>query len=224
MTRHGRACPGHLRLQHRAKSKTWMAVTSTAMTMWKGYSQRNLVLDRAMARILTPRWGWALTGSGHFFKECLAMIGALEDVDLFVSRAAAEVVRMYRQELRLPKSARVFRDTTASAAPVGLFYEGVYHTLVLAPATSNTVAKCVCGISDTLATNVFAQAGKCRIPSIVFACDTASELATMAPGGMVKVFPRRIDLDNVERLREFEHTEIVASLAELERAVTARLP
>ena len=172
-----------------------------------------------------PRLAWALTGSGHFFTECLDIINRLDDVDLFISRAASEVVRMYKSGLDgLPRGTRIFKDTTAAAAPVGLFYEGVYHTLVLAPATSNTVAKCVCGISDTLATNVFAQAGKCRIPSIVFACDTAPELATMAPGGMVKVFPRRVDLDNVERLREFEHTEIVASLAELERAVTARLP
>ena len=39
------------------------------------------------------------------------------------------------------RAARLFRDTTASAAPVGQFYYGVYHTLVVAPATSNTVAK-----------------------------------------------------------------------------------
>ena len=32
-----------------------------------------------MANVKTPRWGWALTGSGHFFKECLAMIGELEE-------------------------------------------------------------------------------------------------------------------------------------------------
>ena len=129
------------------------------------------------------------------------MIRALDDVDLFVSKAAAEVVRMYKQELTLPKSARMFRDTTASAAPVGDFYYGVYHTLVVAPATSNTVAKCVYGISDTLVTNVFAQAGKCRVPAIVFACDTAPELETEAPKGMVKVYPRRIDLENTERLK-----------------------
>jgi hypothetical protein len=100
-----------------------------------------------MAKLKTPRWGWALTGSGHFFKECLRMAGDLDDVDLFVSKAAGEVVRMYRQEFKLPANARIFRDTTASAAPVGLFYYGVYHTLILAPATSNTVAKCVFGIS-----------------------------------------------------------------------------
>ena len=175
-----------------------------------------------MPKVKTPRWGWALTGSGHFFKECLDMIGSLEHVDLFVTRAADEVVRMYKQELTLPKSARVFRDTTASAAPVGYFYYGVYHTLVLAPATSNTVAKCVFGISDTLATNVFAQAGKCRVPAIVFACDTAPELETEAPKGMVKVFPRRIDLENTERLKSFEATQVVETLAELGAALDRR--
>jgi flavoprotein len=175
-----------------------------------------------MPKVKTPRWGWALTGSGHFFKECLDMIGGLEHVDLFVTRAADEVVRMYKQELALPKSARVFRDTTASAAPVGYFYYGVYHTLVLAPATSNTVAKCVFGISDTLATNVFAQAGKCRVPAIVFACDTAPELETEAPKGMVKVFPRRIDLENTERLKSFEATQVVETLAELGAALDRR--
>jgi dihydromethanopterin reductase (acceptor) len=175
-----------------------------------------------MAKAKTPRWGWALTGSGHFFKESLAIIRDLEDVDLFVSKAAAEVVRMYKQDLTLPKSARVFRDTTASAAPVGAFYYGTYHTLVVAPATSNTVAKCVFGISDNLATNVFAQAGKCRVPSIVFACDTAPELETEAPKGMVKVYPRRIDLDNTERLKAFEATQVVETLDELRDAVARR--
>jgi flavoprotein len=176
----------------------------------------------AMAKVKTPRWGWALTGSGHYFKECLQLIRGLNEVDLFVSRAADEVIRMYKQELGLPKAARVFRDTTASAAPVGYFYYGVYHTLVLAPATSNTVAKCVFGISDTLATNVFAQAGKCRVPAIVFACDTAPELETEAPKGLVTVYPRRIDLENTDRLKGFEATRVVETLSALEQALAAR--
>src|SRR5436190_8868880 len=175
-----------------------------------------------MAKVKTPRWAWALTGSGHFFKECLRMLRELDDVDLFVSKAASEVVRMYRQEFKLPPATRIFRDTTASAAPVGLFYYGVYHTLILAPATSNTVAKCVFGISDTLVTNVFAQAGKCRVPAIVFACDTAPELETEAPKGMVKVYPRRIDLDNTERLKSFEATDVVETLDALRAAIARR--
>lgn len=173
-------------------------------------------------KLVTPRWGWALTGSGHFFTECLEMIRRLDHVDLFVSKAAAEVVRMYKHDLNLPDTVRIFKDTTASAAPVGGFYYNVYHTLVVAPATSNTVAKCVYGISDNLATNVFAQAGKCRVPTIVFACDTAPELETRAPKDIVMVYPRRIDLENTEKLKSFEATEVVESLAALQESVARR--
>lgn len=170
----------------------------------------------------TPRWAWVLTGSGHFFIESFALIHRLEHCDVFVSKAANEVLRMYKLKLDFPNTMRVLHDKTASAVPVGAFYHGVYHTVVLAPATSNTVAKCVLGISDTLATNVFAQAGKCRVPAIVFACDTAPELETMAPHGPVKVYPRKIDLENTERLKGFERTMVVESLADLTSAISAR--
>ncbi len=184
-----------------------------------------MVRPIAMAKdnIKTPRWGWALTGSGHFFKETLALMRGLDHLDVFLSSAAEEVLSMYKQNLTFPKDTRIFKDRTASAAPVGNFYYGVYHTLVLGPATSNTVAKCVAGISDNLPTNVFAQAGKCRVPTIVFACDTAPEMDTEAPKGMVKVYPRRIDLENTEKLRSFEMTTVVETMPELETAIKARL-
>jgi dihydromethanopterin reductase (acceptor) len=172
--------------------------------------------------IVRPRWGWALTGSGHFLIECLELIRSLDSVDLFVSKAALEVVRMYKAELKFPESVRVFKDTTASAAPVGNFYFGVYHTLIVAPATSNTVAKFVLGISDNLATNVYAQAGKCRVPSIVFACDAAPEMETTAPSGPVMVYPRKIDLENTDRLRAFEATQVVDDIAQLKGAIERR--
>ncbi|MCO5064487.1 MAG: flavoprotein [Rhizobiaceae bacterium] len=175
-----------------------------------------------MARLHTPRWAWALTGSGHFFVESFALIRALRHCDVFVSKAANEVLRMYKLKLDFPETTRVLHDKTASSVPVGGFYHGVYHTAVVAPASSNTVAKCVWGISDSLPTNVYAQAGKCRVPSIVFACDTAPELLTMAPHGPVKVYPRPIDLENTERLKGFERTRVVESLADLETAIRER--
>jgi flavoprotein len=80
----------------------------------------------------------------------------------------------------------------------------------------------VVGISDTLVTNVFAQAGKCRIPTIVFACDTAAELETEAPKGIVKVYPRRVDLENTARLKSFEATLVVETLDELRDGLARR--
>ncbi len=167
-----------------------------------------------------PRWSWALTGSGHFFTESIELIQQLDAVDLFVSRAADEVLRMYKQTL--PAGTRLFKETTASSAPVGRFYEGLYHTLIVSPASANTVAKCVYGISDTLVTNCFAQAGKCRVHCIVFACDTAPEMITTAPKGPVPVYPRRIDLENTARLKTFDDTTVVESVEELRAAIAAR--
>ncbi len=170
------------------------------------------------------RLAWAITGSGHYVRECLQLLDALPETDVFLSRAGAEVLHMYGYRLEdLKAKHRVFRDNTASGAPVGLFYTHHYHTLVIAPATSNTVAKCVWGISDTLVTNIYAQAGKCRIPSIVFACDTAPELDSEAPRRMVKVYPRRIDLQNAARLGEIEDTRVVLDMEELRRAIEERL-
>jgi flavoprotein len=170
------------------------------------------------------RLAWALTGSGHDFTACLDLMRKIGAMDVFLSRAAAEVIYLYTKDRApFPDAIRLIKDTSASAAPVGRFYHGWYHTLVIAPATSNTVAKCVAGISDTLVTNVFAQAGKCRVPIIVYACDTKPVMDTMAPDGMVRLWPRRIDLDNTARLKTFEATTVVESMDELERAVTARL-
>ena len=95
------------------------------------------------------RFAWGLTGSGHFLEECLEYLMAIENVDVFLSRAVEEVLVMYKYIDKLRESGiRMFHDSTASAVPVGQLYEGNYHTLIVAPATSNTIAKCVAGISD----------------------------------------------------------------------------
>lgn len=170
------------------------------------------------------RFAWAVTGSGHELEEALALAARLPDTDLYLSAAAEEVLPMYGRRLEaLKRRFRVFRDKTASAVPVGTLYADTYHTLVVAPATSNTVAKCVVGISDSLPTNMFAQAGKLGIEALVHACDTEPVVVTRAPHDWVTLRPRRIELENVERLRGFEHCRVVASSAELRRALDERL-
>jgi dihydromethanopterin reductase (acceptor) len=171
------------------------------------------------------RLAWAITGSGHYLRESLAVLATLENVDIFLSKAASEIVRQYGFQGQLDATGhKVYQDKTASSVPVELFYEGKYHTLVIAPATSNTIAKMAYGFSDSLVTNLFAQAGKTRIASIVFACDTAPELESEAPrDNVVKVYPRKIDLENVAKLADFEATQVVADIDALTHAIHVRL-
>lgn len=171
-----------------------------------------------------PRLAWAITGSGHYIVECLEFLLTLDHVDLYLSQAGEEVLKMYGVNLAdIRDKMPVYRDKAASAPPVGHFYKGYYHTFVMAPTTSNTVAKCVLGIADTLVTNLYAQAGKCRVPSIVYPCDIAPEMETTAPGGKVMVYPRKIDLEATNKLRTFEYTTVVESVDELIDQVKQRL-
>ena len=125
--------------------------------------------DRVLTRKeLDKKWAWVLTGSGHFFNETIDLINKLNFVDLFVSKAAEEVLVMYKKKGKISREIKIYQDNSSSSASVGKFYKGAYHTLVMAPTSSNTVAKCVYGISDSLATNIFAQSGKCKVDCIFF--------------------------------------------------------
>lgn len=176
------------------------------------------------------RLAWAITGSGHYLRESLAILQNLKNTDIFLSRAAAEIIQQYGFQTQLKATGhKIYQDKTASSVPVEMFYEGKYHTLVISPATSNTIAKMAYGFSDSLVTNLFAQAGKTRVSSIVFACDTEPEVAgehidSEAPrDNMVKVYPRQIDLDNVAKLAKFEFTTIVSDMDMLQKAISMRL-
>jgi len=154
----------------------------------------------------------------------MALAFRLPNVDFFLSAAAEEVLPLYDHRIDgLKARFRVFRDKSASSVPVGMLYDDIYHTVVVAPATSNTVAKCAFGISDTLPTNIFAQAGKLGIPGIVFACDALPVVVTKSPREWVQLRPRNVDLENVARLRQIDYCRVVDSPATLEQALHARL-
>lgn len=171
------------------------------------------------------RIAWAITGAGHFLVECANRLLHQENVDVFLSRAAEELVHMYSLQERIhAHSLRVYRENQASSPVVARFSRGVYRVLVVAPATSNSVAKFVCGISDSLVTNLFAQAGKARVPIIVLPTDLALEMDSVGPrGDAVKVYPRPIDLENTEKLRRFPGVIVVAGVEEMERCLDTYL-
>ena len=164
---------------------------------------------------------WGITGAGHFLGECVELISELGEVDVFLSRAAEEVLPMYHLLTDLRQAARVMmRDTLDSAPVVARFARPRYRVLVIAPATSNSVAKFVCGISDSLITNLFAQAGKNRVPIIVLPTDIAPEMDTVTPTGKtIKVYPRSIDLENTARLRDKPDVTVAKSIERLRQCL-----
>jgi len=118
----------------------------------------------------------------------------------------------------------VIRDTMPSAPVVGRFARGVYSVLIIAPATSNSVAKFVYGISDSLITNIFARTGKSQVPIVVLPTDLAPEMDSRGPkGNVVKVYPRPVDLENVAKLRQFSGVTVVKDVEELRACLNTYL-
>lgn len=171
------------------------------------------------------RIAWAITGAGHALEECVNMVMEYKETDLFLSRAAEEVLKMYDLYSRLQASGMsIYRDDGASSPVVARFFSGKYKVLVVAPATSNSVAKFVNGISDTLVTNLFAQAGKSRVPVIVYPTDLAPETLSFGPRREpLKVYPRPIDLENTGKLRRLAGTNVVGSQEELAQCLATYL-
>ncbi len=169
------------------------------------------------------RIAWAVTGAGQFLEECVETALNFDRVDIFLSRAAEEVMRTYHLDARLavPK-VRVYEEGKPSSPQVVRLFAGDYRVLVVAPATANSVAKFVYGIADTLVTNLFAQAGKSRVPVIVFPTDLAPEMDSVGPNReKFKVYPRPIDLENTARLKGVPGVTVVDNREDLERRLTA---
>jgi flavoprotein len=171
------------------------------------------------------RIAWAITGAGHALEECIDTMLKYENVDIFLSRAAEEVLRIYKLDTRLnAPGVRIYHETKASSPLIGRLFGGTYQGLVIAPATSNSVAKFVHGISDTLVTNLFAQAGKSRIPIIVYPTDLEPEMDSLGPHGeTLRVYPRPIDLENTAKLETLPGVAVVSNRAELERRLSSEL-
>ena len=175
--------------------------------------------------MVEKRIAWAITGAGHTLEECAGVLLKQINVDVFLSRAGEEVLRMYGLHGRIKTpGVRVYREAEASSPLAGRFSSGAYCVLVVAPATSNSVAKFVHGISDTLVTNLFAQAGKSRVPVIVYPTDLAPEMNSIGPHQeAVTVYPRPVDLENTMKLRSFAGVTVVGDREELERCLVIYL-
>ena len=165
------------------------------------------------------RIAWCITGSGHYLKESIDLMLTLENVDLYLSKAGEEVLKWYIYDLSIFKKnkIKIFKDVTASASPVSLLYESIYKLVVISPATSNTIALMAQGVSNTLVTNMFAQAGKCEVESLVFACDTEPVVITQAPKKLVTLYPREIDLKNFKELKKFKNVIVVDNVKSLKK-------
>jgi len=156
------------------------------------------------------RIGWAITGAGHLLAESVTVMEELakdNEITVFLSNAGEEVLKMYGLFERVAaitggyyKELALDSDQKYSFPISGRLSLGKYDLLIVSPTTSNTVAKIVHGISDTLVTNSVAQAGKGRVKTLIIPVDIES-------GDVETILPSKLELESCADCDECEAAE-----------------
>ena len=157
---------------------------------------------------------WGVTGSGDKFRETYDVMRELKDrygdkltVHVYLSKAAELVAKYYKltEEVKGFDKYNVEIDANTPFLS-GMLQSGRYDLLIIAPATSNTVAKIVVGVSDTLLTNAAVQGVKGFVDVLIMPVDYREGIVTtIIPSGKeLKLRVRKEDAENVRRLENME--------------------
>lgn len=154
---------------------------------------------------------WCITGAEMFLEDSIQQIIELgkDNVDLFLSKSAENILSRYKIFEKL-EGFTIFKESESSIFVVTRLFSDRYKVIVIAPCSTNTVAKMAYGISDTLITNIFAQAGKLRLPIYVLPSDTKDIMEFQTKSGKRhKLFLRKVDKQNIKKLSTFKGVKVV---------------
>lgn len=166
------------------------------------------------------RIAWGITGSGDLIKETYdVMVDIKKRSDLetmvFLSKEGETVMKWYRMWDRIQRDFPNYKVDAGPNSPfiAGPLQVGYYDMLLIAPATANTVAKIVNGISDTLITNSVSQTAKGDTPIYILPVDrVAGTVTTTTPTGRSLVLKmRKVDIENSQKLAEMENITVLES-------------
>ncbi|MDQ1279927.1 MAG: hypothetical protein QG670_1189 [Thermoproteota archaeon] len=159
---------------------------------------------------------WGITGGGDRLVETFEVMKEIRrqydedevDMKVYLSKAGEQVANYYKLTDDLKTTFNRVSVEVNSNSPflVGALQRGEFEFLLIAPATSNTVAKIVVGIADTLLSNATIQALKAFVPVYIMPTDYREGMAiTRLPDGHeMKLRIRKEDADNSRKLVSME--------------------
>jgi archaeoflavoprotein AfpA len=169
---------------------------------------------------------WGITGSGDRLPETIGIMKELEeqyqnkvDVRVYLSKAGEQVVKWYRLYDRLKQSfEKIWVELNANSPFLAGDLElGKFEFLLIAPATSNTVAKIAVGITDTLLCNSAIMALKAFVPVYAMPSDykEGTVVTTLPNGKALKLRVRKEDAENTRKLSRMENVFLLEKPEEI---------
>jgi archaeoflavoprotein AfpA len=174
---------------------------------------------------------WGITGAGDKIQEIIETMKALQqqaeglvEFDVYISKAADTMLKFYRLDEDLKKSFPKVWVEMNSNSPflAGMVQSHKYEFLLIMPASSNTVAKIVNSISDTLLTNAALMSLKAFVPVWIMPVDfKESIIYTKLPNG--KEMKLRVRKEEAEQVRKLQAMEDVRAFDSPEKVREAFL-
>lgn len=169
---------------------------------------------------------WGITGAGDKIAEILEAMKDLKkqsedmlEIDVYISKAGETMLKFYHLDEELKKSfAKVVVELNSNSPFLaGMMQNQKYKFLLIMPASSNTVAKLVNGIGDTMLTNSALMSLKAFVPVWIMPVDyKESVISTKLPNGKeMKIRVRKEEADQVRRLEGTEDVRVFENPAKV---------
>jgi archaeoflavoprotein AfpA len=166
------------------------------------------------------RVAWGITGSGDRLVETIEIMKKIKEqykndvnIIVYLSKAGDQVVKYYRQADYLKENFDKIRVEIDANTPflAGQLQMGKFEFLLIAPATSNTVAKISTGMADTLLCNAAIMGLKGFVPVYIMPSDYKEGIVvTKLPNGRdFRLRIRKEDVEHVKKLAAMEDVFIV---------------
>jgi archaeoflavoprotein AfpA len=181
-----------------------------------------LIVMGESVKVKKRKVAWGITGGGDKIAEILDVMKDLKkqsedvvEIEVFLSKAADTVLKFYRLEDELKRNFPKVQVELNSNSPFLAAWMQMrkYEFLLIAPASSNTVAKIANGIGDTLLTNAAIMSLKAFVPVYVLPTDyKESTVYTKLPNGKeMKLRVRKEEADQVRKLEAMEDVHVLES-------------
>jgi archaeoflavoprotein AfpA len=172
---------------------------------------------------------WGITGAGDKIAEILDVMKDLKkqsedvvEIEVFLSKAADTVLKFYRLEDELKRNFPKVQVEFNSNSPFLAAWMQMrkYEFLLIAPASSNTVAKIANGIGDTLLTNAAIMSLKAFVPVYILPTDYKESIVyTKLPNGKeMKLRVRKEEADQVRKLEAMEDMHVLENPQKMREA------
>ena len=163
---------------------------------------------------------WGITGAGDKILETMKVMEKIKkeyqnqaDIEVFVSKSGDQVVKYYGISNDLETNFdKIWVEINANAPFLaGNIQLGKYEFMLIAPATSNTVAKVSMRMGDTLISNAAIMGQKADVPIYILPADYEEgvTITKLPDGNDLKITLRKEDIEHVQKIAKMDNTSTI---------------